>query len=566
MLRRLAWTGLLGSLLLGVSPASPPVISKIDFVDVAAQAGLTARHITGVDEGREYIIESTGSGLALIDYNNDGFLDIFFVNGTTLEGFPKGEEPVNHLYRNNKDGTFTDVTAEASLIRSGWGQGTCVGDFDNDGWEDLFVTYYGQNVLYRNTGGRFEDVTGKAGLLQKTLRWNSGCCFLDYDRDGKLDLFVANYVDFDLSKTMAKKTENCLWRGIPVFCGPRGLKPAANILYRNNGDGTFADVSQKTGIGDPVRGFGLTALAADFDNNGWPDIYIACDSSPSLYYQNQGNGTFQENGLFNGTALDRDGKEQGAMGTETADYDGDGLLDIVKTNFDGDLPNLFHNNGDGTFTDVSSAAGVGLYNYYLSWATGFLDADNDGWKDLFIINAHVYPEVEKSQLKRTYRQRPLFFYNLGTGSFRDISNQAGPGFQTPRSSHGAAAGDLDNDGSLEIVISNVNDTPTLLKNKGDHQNWLTVKAVGAPSNRAGIGARLVLYTGQRRQTDEVRSGGSYISQNDLRRHFGLGTATKADRLEVAWPSGRRECFRDIKANQVVVIKEGSGEKLEATPK
>jgi len=582
MLRRLVWIGLFPCLLVVleaparmarptglvtgsleiVTPSFSSPVPKIEFVDLAAKAGLTARHITGNDEGREYIIESTGSGLALIDYNNDGFLDIFFVNGTTLEGFPKGEEPINHLYRNNRDGTFTDVTAEANLARSGWGQGCCVGDFDNDGWEDLFVTYYGQNVLYHNAGARFEDVTEKAGLLQKSLLWNTGCCFLDYDRDGKVDLFVANYVDFDISKTMAKRTQNCLWRGVPVFCGPRGLKPAANLLYHNDGNGAFTDVSQKAGIGDPVRGYGLTALVADFDNDGWPDIYVACDSSANLYYQNQGDGTYQETGLFTGTAYNRDGKEQGAMGAEAGDYDGDGFLDIIKTNFDGDVPSLFHNNGDGTFSDLSNAAGLGLYNFYLSWGTGFLDVDNDGWKDLFIVNAHVYPEMEKSQLKRSYRQRALLYYNLGNGTFRDVTNQAGPGFQAARSSHGAAVGDLDNDGALEIVISNVNDTPTLLKNHGDRQNWLQVKTVGSQSNRAGIGARLILYSGTRRQIEEVRSGGSYISQNDLRRHFGLGSASKADRLEVYWPSGRRESFRDLKANQLVLIKEGSGEKLE----
>jgi len=582
MLRRLVWIGLFPCLLVVleaparmarptglvtgsleiVTPSFSSPVPKIEFVDLAAKGGLTARHITGNDEGREYIIESTGSGLALIDYNNDGFLDIFFVNGTTLEGFPKGEEPINHLYRNNRDGTFTDVTAEANLPRSGWGQGCCVGDFDNDGWEDLFVTYYGQNVLYHNAGARFEDVTEKAGLLQKSLRWNTGCCFLDYDRDGKVDLFVANYVDFDISKTMAKRTQNCLWRGVPVFCGPRGLKPAANLLYHNDGNGAFTDVSQKAGIGDPVRGYGLTALVADFDNDGWPDIYVACDSSANLYYQNQGDGTYQETGLFTGTAYNRDGKEQGAMGAEAGDYDGDGFLDIIKTNFDGDVPSLFHNNGDGTFSDLSNAAGLGLYNFYLSWGTGFLDVDNDGWKDLFIVNAHVYPEMEKSQLKRSYRQRALLYYNLGNGTFRDVTSQAGPGFQAARSSHGAAVGDLDNDGALEIVISNVNDTPTLLKNHGDRQNWLQVKTVGSQSNRAGIGARLILYSGTRRQIEEVRSGGSYISQNDLRRHFGLGSASKADRLEVYWPSGRRESFRDLKANQLVLIKEGSGEKLE----
>ena len=542
------------------------IIPKVLYEDVAAKSGLNGRFVSGSDRSREYILESTGSGVAVFDYNNDGFIDLFFVTATTLEGFPKGQEPSNRLYQNNHDGTFSDKTQEAKLTKSGWGQGVCVGDYDNDGYDDLFVTYYGQNVLYRNRGvGDFEDVTTRAGLHQDRLRWNTGCSFLDYDRDGYLDLFVANYVNLDMSKTMSKSSENCIWKGIPVFCGPQGLTMATNLLYRNNRDGTFSDVTEKAGIGRPVQGYGLGSVVADFDNDGWPDIYVACDSSANILYHNDGNGSFRETALLAGTAYNRDGKEQGGMGVAAGDYNADGFLDIVKTNFDGDTPTLYRNYGDGTFFDVTLAANLGQYIHYVGWGTGFIDVDHDGWKDLFIVNGHVYPEVDQQKLNRAYRQNRQLYYNLGDGTFADLTLQAGPGIVERRSGRGAAVGDIDNDGSLEIVINNMNDTPSLLKNLGDKANWLLLKLVGTKSNRSGIGARVTVTTGSQRQISEVHSGGSYLSQDDFRVHFGLGSAQKADRVDVRWPSGREESFINVSGNQIAVLVEGKGADLKPRP-
>ncbi len=547
------------------SLAAPRIVApapKIELVDIAAKAGLTARHVTGAENSKEYILESMGSGVALFDFNNDGFLDVFLVNGTTLEGFPAGKEPTNHLYQNNADGTFRDVTEKANLMRAGWGHGACVGDFDNDGNDDLFVTYYGQNVLYQNKGdGSFVDVTDKAGLVQKVTRWNTGCSFLDYDKDGNLDLFVANYVNFSLKKSMSKSDQNCIWKGIPVYCGPQGLPSGTNILYHNNGDGTFTDVSIQSGITQPNPVYGLGSLVSDFDNDGWPDIYVACDSTANILYHNEGNGKFADRALLTGTAYNKDGKEQGGMGLSAADYDGDGNIDILKTNFDGDTPTLYHNNGNGTFFDATLPAGLGLYTYYVGWGAGFVDIDHDGWKDIFMANGHTYPEVEQHKLERSYRQGRQVYYNARNGTFQDLSSRAGPGISDRRTSRGAALGDLDNDGSLEIVINNMNDTPSLLKNLGEKKNWILIKLVGTTSNRNGIGARVNLFAENRKQVDEVRSGGSYLSQNDFRLHFGIGDAAKVDRIDVIWPSGLKEFFDDLKANQIVNLHEGKGTKV-----
>jgi len=542
-------------------------LPKVHFEDVASKAGLAARHVTGQEREKRYILETVGSGVALFDYNNDGWLDIFLVNGTTFEGFPKGQEPTNHLYRNNKDGTFTDVTAQANLVRSGWGQGACVGDYDNDGYDDLFVTYFGQNVLYRNTGqGRFADVTQNAGLMHKSARWSTGCSFLDYDKDGDLDLFVANYVDFEVEKTPAKGSGRyCTWKGIPVMCGPRGLPAGKNILYRNNGDGTFTDVSEKSGVAGPAGHYAFTPAVSDYDNDGWPDIYVACDSTPNLLYHNEGNGTFTDAGMLSGSALNEDGQEQAGMGVSAADYDSDGFIDLVKTNFADDTSTLYRNNGDGTFTDASFQAGLGVNTRFLGWGTGFFDFDNDGWKDIFMVNGHVYPEVD-SQTDDRYRQERLLYWNLRNGKFLDISAHAGAGISARWSSRGAAVGDMDNDGGLEIVVNNMNDRPSLLKNFGERKNWLLIKLAGKESNRDGIGARVTLVAGRLRQMDEVRSGGSFISHNDLRLHFGIGDAARVDRAEVLWPSGRFEAFEDLKANQVVVLQEGRGKPLAQKPR
>ena len=540
--------------------ASPP---KVQFQDIAAKAGLTARHVTGAPSEKKYIIETTGSGVALFDYDNDGWLDIFLVNGTTLEGFPKGREPINHLYRNNKNGTFTDVTEKANLARGGWGQGACVGDFDNDGYDDLFVTYWGQNALYRNNrNGSFTDVTERAGLLHKIVRWSTGCSFLDYDKDGDLDLFVANYVDFDISKTPAKgSNQYCLWKGIPVMCGPRGLPAGVNLLYHNNGDGTFTDVSEKSGIAKPTGRYAFTSLVSDYDNDGWPDIYVACDSTPNIFFHNEGDGTFTDVGLISGTAVNEDGQEQAGMGVSTADYDLDGFFDLVKTNFADDTPTLYRNNGDGAFSDMTYPSRLGVNTRFLGWGTGFFDFDHDGWKDIYMVNGHVYPEVEAHNANSPYKQERLLFWNLRNGAFLDISSQAGAGITDRRSSRGSAAGDLDNDGSLEIVVNNMNDTPSLLKNYGEKKNWILIKTVGKKSNRSGIGARVTVVTGKLKQMNEARSGDSYVSQNDLRLHFGIGDAARVERVEILWPSGRKEAFENLKANQIVTLEEGKGSLL-----
>jgi len=540
-------------------------VPKVNFEDVAAKAGLTARHVTGPDFDKKYIIETTGSGVAVFDYNNDGWPDIFFVNGTILEGFPKGQEPTSHLYLNNKDGTFTDVTGKANLVRSGWGQGACVGDYDNDGNDDLLVTYFGQLVLYQNTGkGQFIDVTEKTGLMHSTPRWTTGCSFLDYDKDGKLDLFVSNYVNFDIKKTPAKGANQfCRWKGMPVMCGPRGLPGGTNLLYHNNGDGTFTDVSEKSGITKPSGYYAFTSLVSDYDNDGWPDIYVACDSTPNILYHNEGNGTFTDIGLISGGAFNEDGQEQAGMGVSAADYDNDGFLDIVKTNFADDTSTLYRNAGDGTFKDATYHGRLGENTRFLGWGTGFFDLDNDGWKDIFMVNGHVYPEVDSQTPDSPYKQERLIYWNLRNGTFLDISAQAGPGIRERHSSRGAALGDLDNDGSLEIVVNNMNETPSLLKNRGEKKNWILLKTVGKKSNRNGIGARVTIFAGGHRQLDEVRSGGSYISQNDLRLHFGIGDATKVERAEVLWPSGIKEFFENLKANQVVVLEEGSGKPMPA---
>jgi len=534
-------------------------LPKVQFEDIALKAGLTAQHVTGQDREKNYILEMAGSGVALFDYNNDGWLDIFLVNGTTLAGFAKGQEPANHLYRNDKEGKFTDVTEQANLVGSGWGQGACVADYDNDGFDDLFVTYYGQNILYRNTGqARFLDVTESAGLKLKSTRWSTGCSFLDYDRDGDLDLFVAKYIDFDIEKTPAKGSgQFCMWKSIPVMCGPRGLPAGQNILYRNEGHGSFIDISEKSGIAAPSGHYSFTAIVSDYDNDGWPDIYVACDSTPNILYHNKGDGTFNDIGLLSGSALNEDGEEQAGMGVSAGDYDNDGFIDIVKTNFSDDTATLYRNNGKGSFTDMSYQAGLGLNTRFLGWGVGFFDFDHDGWKDIYMVNGHVYPEAE-GRTDDLYKQERLLYWNLRNGKFLDLSSNAGRGIKTRWTSRGAAVGDLDNDGGLEIVINNMNDRPSLLKNFAPMKNWVSLKLSGNQSNRNGIGARVTILTGRLRQMDEVRSGGSYISHNDLRLHFGIGDATRVDRVEILWPSGRADVFENLKANQVITLQEGKG--------
>ena len=538
----------------------------VNFVNVAKESGLKAATIFGGAHKNKYLLETTGCGVAFYDYDNDGWLDIFLVNGTRLEGFPPGQAPTNRLFKNNRDGTFTDVTAKAGLAHSGWGQGVCIGDYDNDGFEDLFVAYFGKNALYHNNGdGTFTDVTERAGVAGNGKRWNSGCAFVDYDRDGKLDLFVANYIDLDLATAPVPESGPCLYKGVMVACGPPGLNGGKNILFRNNGDGTFTDVSQNSGILEANGTYGLGVLTGDFDNDGWPDIYVANDSAPSALYQNQKNGKFVDIALEAGCALSADGKPQAGMGVSAADYDLDGNLDIVKTNFAGDTPSLYHNLGRATFEDATFPAGLGKHTQYLGWGCGFFDFDNDGWPDILICNGHVYPEVEQLRTEAGYEQRKLLYRNLRNGKFEDISESAGPGISVPSASRGCAFGDFDNDGDVDFVVNCVNDVPQLVRSDSSLDNtWIKIRTIGTKSNRSGIGARLrcvVEMPGEARphqQIDEVRSGGSFFSQNDLRVHFGLGRAQKVDLLEIHWPSGVVDTLKDLAVNELVYVKEGEG--------
>jgi hypothetical protein len=535
----------------------------VQFVNVAREAGLRAKTIYGDEKRNRYLLETTGCGVAFFDYDNDGWLDIFLVNGTRFEAkWPPGEAPTNRLYKNNRDGTFTDVTVEAGLVRTGWGQGVCVGDYDNDGWDDLFITYWGENALYHNDGnGKFTDVSRKAGITTgggKIRRWNTGCAFVDYDKDGFLDLFVANYIDFDPRTAPLPETGPCLYRGLMVACGPPGLPGGKNILFRNNGDGTFTDVSEKAGILNTPGTYGLGVVVCDFDNDGWPDIYVANDSSSSALYRNNRDGTFTEIGIEAGVAFGPDGKTQAGMGVSVADYDADGWFDIVKTNFAGDTTSLYRNLGKNLFEDATFQSGLGRNTRFLGWGAGFFDFDNDGRPDILTTNGHVYPEVG-DEGESGYRQRKVLYRNVGNGRFEDVSLQAGPGILEPVPGRGCAFGDFDNDGDIDIVVNCVNDYPQLLRcDSSVKHNWIKVKTVGVKSNRSGIGARVYCTPeGGRRQMDEVRSGGSYLSQNDLRVHFGLGKAEKAD-IEVHWPSGIVDKIPGVAAGQVITVVEGKG--------
>jgi enediyne biosynthesis protein E4 len=546
----------------------PPPSKEIgvSFINVARESGLNAKTIFGGEHKNKYLLETTGCGVAFYDYDNDDWLDIFLVNGWRLEGFPKGQEPISHLFKNNRDGTFTDVTEKAGLVHSGWGQGVCVGDYDNDGFDDLFISYFGKNVLYRNNGnGTFTDVTEKAGVATNGKRWNTGCAFVDYDRDGHLDLFVANYIDMDLATAPLPESGPCEYKGILVACGPPGLLGGKNILFHNNGDGTFSDVSERAGLFQANGTYGLGVLTADFNNDGWPDIYVANDSTASALYQNRKNGTFTDVAMEAGCALSADGKPQAGMGVSAGDYDLDGNLDIVKTNFAGDTPSLYHNIGGGNFEDATFPAGLGKHTQYLGWGVGFFDMDNDGWPDILICNGHVYPEVEQLRTEAGYAQQKILYRNLRNGRFEDVSSQGGTGIMTPVASRGAAFGDYDNDGDIDVAVNTVNDYPQLLRCDSQlGNNWLKIKTIGTKSNRSGIGARLHCVTHPQGETkphqqiDEVRSGGSYISQNDLRVHFGIGKAEKVDLLEIRWPSGAVDTLKDVMPNQMIVVKEGAG--------
>ncbi len=523
--------------------------AAVDFRNVARHSGLTASIPNGGAQSKKYIVETTGSGAAFLDYDNDGLLDIFLVSG------PGGS---NKLYHNLGNGKFADVTKAMGLEHTGWGQGVCAGDFDNDGYIDLFVTYWGANVLYRNRSGHgFEDVTAKAGLLQDRVRYNTGCAFLDYNNDGHLDLFVANYLKFDFASA-PKPGENsyCWYRDLPVACGPRGLAFDRNILYRNRGDGTFEDVSEKSGIAGPARNYSLSVLTGDFNHDGLTDIYVACDRTPSILYINRGDGTFRDEALARGAALDDNGKALSGMGVAASDYDGDGWADIFRSNFSDERETLYRNRGNAEFDDVTVAAGMALNTRFVGWGCGFLDLDDDGRKGLLLVNGHAFPEVDRLGIDVHFKDRAILYRNSGSGKFVDISESSGAGILEKHSSRGAAFGDYDNDGALEVLVNNQNEPPSLLKQAAKPAgNWVLLNLQGVKSNRSAIGARVRVRAGDLVQSDEVRSGGSYLSQNDLRLHFGVGKARRIDRVEIDWPSGAHQVETGLEVNRVIAIRE-----------
>ncbi len=548
---------------------SQSAIRNPQFTDIAAQAGLIQPIIYGGIESKRFIIETNGCGVAFYDYDNDGWMDLLTLNGVTLEqyrdgkGTVDGKNPTTRLYKNNRNGSFTDVTAKAGFTHIGFASGLCIGDFDNDGFDDLFVTYWGSNVLYRNNGnGTFSDVTKTARLDfvrldSESPRWGSGSSFIDYDRDGDLDLFVANYLSFDL-KTAAEpgKGANCAWKGVPVNCGPKGLPFARNWFYRNNGDGTFTDVSEKSGVSKVFERYPMSVAATDFDEDGWVDLYVACDSTASILYHNNGDGTFTDVALENGAAYNEDGQPQAGMGLGIGDYNCDGRLDIFKTHFMDDTPVLYRNSGKGRFEDVTMAAGFGRATKYISWGAGMPDVDNDGWPDVFWVTGNVYPEVEKVFKQYPHRSPRQLYRNLGNGRFEDVTMQSGDGVTTAHSSRGCAFGDFDNDGDTDVLVMNMNEPPSLLRNELSNGNhWLKVKLTGVKSNRTGLGARVVVTVGERKQAQAVLSQTSYYSHDDLRLHFGLGDKLKADRIDVYWPSGQTDTLKDVKADQIIKIKE-----------
>jgi len=520
-----------------------------DYRNIAKEVGLNHSFPNGGVESKTYIIETTGSGVAFLDYDNDGFPDLFVVSGP-------GD--TNRLYHNDQKGHFVDVTDEVGLVHSGWGQGACIGDYDNDGFVDLFVTYWGQNILYQNQQGRgFKDVTAQVGLIQDRPRYNSGCAFLDYDRDGYLDLFVANYLQFSFASSPTPgQNPYCWYRTMRVACGPRGMPFETNVLYRNRRNKGFENVSKAAGIETAHQNYSLGVVTGDFNNDGWPDIYVACDRTSSLLYVNQRNGQFSEEGLLRGVALDEAGNALSGMGVASHDYDGDGFLDLFRTNFSDERVSLYHNRGKGVFDEMTIPAGLGGSTSFVGWGAGFIDFDNDTWGDIVWVSGHIFPEVERLMTDVHFKDHALLYRNLGGGTFENISALAGPAFSERHSARGAAFGDYDNDGSVEIVINNQNESPSVFKaSRKAPANWVILCLEGTQSNRSAIGTRVRLTTGKRIQTDEVRSGGSYLSQNDLRLRFGLAEATTIDRLDIEWPSGSRETYTALPTNQVLTFRE-----------
>ena len=532
-------------------PAGLPFHAR--FTDVAAHAGLKEPVVSGHPDRIDYVIESMGCGAAFFDYDNDGWLDALVLSGSRFGDPPP--RATNRLYKNNRDGTFSDVTERAGLFRTGYAYGVTVGDYNNDGFEDLFITYWGQNALYRNNGdGTFTDVTKEAGLLSPHPRFGSGCAFLDYDRDGYLDLFASNYLAFQMdSVPRPGEAGSCLYEGVPVYCGPRGLPYGRHSLYHNNGDGTFTDVTAPSAIDKPEGGYGLTVVSADFDNDGWPDIYVACDSTPSLLFRNNHDGTFTEQGIERGVALSEDGLEQAGMGVGVGDFMLNGSLDIIKTHFSQDTPGVYQNDGAGTFRDITRQSGLAVETRYLWWGVGIVDLDNDGKPDIFAVTGGVYPV-----LRGTYKTPRVIFRNLGEGQFEQLLGPCGPAVDALHTSRGCAFGDFDNDGDVDILVVNQNEPPSLLRNDlagGNH--WIKIKLIGTKSNRSAIGARVTVRYGDKVQAQEALSQSSYLSVNDGRLHFGLGPVTAAD-IQIRWPSGQKDKLAAVPADQLVWVTEGLG--------
>jgi hypothetical protein len=540
--------------LLAMLPGAYAFNGTVRFVDITAQSGITFKHISSPE--KKYIVESMSGGVALFDYDNDGYTDIYFVNSLTMDLLKSPTKPQSELYHNNGNGTFANVTPKSGLGDVGWGMGVCVGDYNNDGWDDVYVTCLGPDHLFKNNGnGTFTDVTKGAGVSDP--RWSTGAAFVDYDNDGYLDLFVSNYVDFDVNN-LPSNERPCLYRGIEVQCGPRGLRGAGDTLYHNNGDGTFSDVSVKAGVADPNGYYGLGVVCSDFDGDGWVDIFVANDATPNFLYHNNGNGTFKDIGFISGTAVNENGSEQACMGVAVGDYDHDGKFDIFATNFSQEYNVLYRGTGLNLFTDVSHAAGF-VNQPYVSWGTKFFDYDNDGWVDLFVANGHVYPQVDKANLDSGYRQRKFLHKNNRNGTFSEVAAQSGDSLMEKRVSRGVAFGDIDNDGDVDIVINDLDGAPSLLRNDGGNaSNSVLIRTIGDRSNRDGIGARVKVVSGDLTQIDEVRSGASYISHNDLRLHFGLDKRTKIDLIEIRWPSGTIDKIEAAGVNKLLVVKEGKG--------
>ncbi len=538
--------------------------APVVFTDATRGSGLEKFQMRSGTREKKFILEAPGAGVAIFDYDNDGWPDIYLLNGSTFDALKGREKPPRAmLFHNNHDGTFRDVTDKAGVANERWGFGVAVGDYNNDGCEDLYVTNYGQNRLYRNNcDGTFTDVAEKAGVALGG--WSTGATFGDYDGDGRLDLFVAGYVDFDFNhppEASEVKGIFCQYRGTPVMCGPRGLRGEPDHLFHNNGDGTFTEVSQAAGVSDPNGFYGFTAVFADINDDGRPDLLVANDSTPRYLYLNKGNGKFEDASYASGFALNENGREQASMGLALGDYDNDGRLDAYETNFSDDYNTLYHNDGDGNLTDVSFQTGVGEPTIpFLGWGVGFLDFDDDGWKDIFVANGHVYPEAEKGDWGTTYNERPLLFHNLEGRRFEEVPPATSSGLAELIPARGAAFGDLFNDGKIDVVINNMDWPPVLLRNvvrNGNH--WLALKLVGGPkSPRDAIGAVAFLTAGGMRQRADVLSGGSFCSQSDLRLHFGLGSAVRVDQLEIRWPGGRSETVAVPGVDRILTIEEGRG--------